>query len=141
MQAGVTDGSSAVLVSEDGRRPVHDALLSSGRRGERACVHAAAAGVCTQALVAPNSPTSRGRSGEGQSASCCQVLAGFAVFSWGVAEWAGGRVKETNMDVSQARLFRPRRARVSHTVTRPQPIWSNMPDYHVTRSMGTVERR
>jgi hypothetical protein len=40
-----------------------------------------------------------------------------------------------------ASCFESGRARVSHTVTRPQPIWSNMPDYHVTRSMGTVERR
>jgi hypothetical protein len=36
------------------------------------------------------------------AAGCGAVVS----FSWGVAEWARGRVKETNNDVSQARLFR-----------------------------------
>lgn len=38
------------------------------------------------------------------------------------------------------RCFESRRTRVSHTVTRQQPIWSNEPDYHVTRSTGTVQQ-
>jgi hypothetical protein len=72
----------------------------------------------TQPLVAA--------AGEGQSASSCRVHAGFAVFSWGVAEWACGRVKETNMDVSQARLFR---TKAGQGVAHCNPAAANMEQY------------
>jgi hypothetical protein len=59
-----------------------------------ACMHAAASSVSF--LIAPKGPPAR-QAGEGVSLSSCRVHAGLAVFSWGVAEWARSRVKETNM--------------------------------------------